>query len=46
MLLQAIHARLELDDIGLFVDLRTARCRRMPSAMAWLASEPFAIAIP
>ena len=42
--LQAIHARLELDDIVWPIDER--RTPPDASAMAWLASEPFAIAIP
>jgi len=42
--LQAIHARLELDDIVWPIDER--RTPPDASAMAWLATEPFAIAIP
>jgi protease YdgD len=44
MLLQAIHARLELDDI--ILSTSEQRAPLDVNAMAWLASEPFAIAIP
>jgi hypothetical protein len=42
--LQAIHARLELDDM--VWSINEQRTPPDASAMAWLASEPFAIAIP